>query len=87
MGSGSWTVIMQIDHFIIQSTRRNIVYDYVNLLIFRQSMNWKFSHHTARFTSGHKIEDDHSLVKHLSESSHNMFQSRKHKQNYESEKN
>ena len=56
---------MQINHFIIQSTRRNIAYDYVNLLTFRQSMNWKFSYHTIRSTSGHKTEDDHSLVKHF----------------------
>ena len=52
MGSGSWTISTLINHFMIQSTSRNLAYDYVSLLIFQQSM--KFSYHTTSSTSGHK---------------------------------
>ena len=47
---------------MVQSTSRNIAYDYVSLLIFQQSM--KFGYYTTSSTSGHKTEDYHLLVKH-----------------------
>ena len=54
IGSGSWTISTLIDHFMVQSTSRNIAYDYVSLLIFQQSM--KFGYYTTSSTTDIKLK-------------------------------